>query len=113
MTDTEGVGVAQPTVLTPEERVNAFIRSARWVEAVTWRTTFPHEYTVRGWAPEREADFLFFVQYIREHGRVEPFFRKRYTYLYWSDGYKYWTLDNPVPDTQVINRAMPGRDRGA
>jgi hypothetical protein len=98
---------------SPEERIDAYIGAVRWVEAKTWQRTFPHEYTIREWAPEREEDFIFFVKYIRENGRVEPFFSKRYTYLRWHDGYKYWTLGNPIESTNVINRAMPGRDRGA
>jgi len=68
----------------------------------------PHHYTVRDtW--EDDEKFVDIVLYIREHGIKERFWKTEYTYLT-IDGYKYWTMGNPVcyvdkKKTFIINRA--------
>ena len=47
-----------------------FIGQRRWKEAVTYRKTAPHEYTVREWQPDESAQRQYdqFVEMIRRFG---------------------------------------------
>jgi hypothetical protein len=84
----------------------AFIAGRRWREAVTYRNTAPHEYTIREWEPDEEsvADFEQFAGFVRRFGRADFFYKVRH--LYWSvDEFKYWTMGWPIAETVVINRA--------
>lgn len=83
-----------------------FIAARRWHEAVTYRETAPHEYTVRAWIAGAEAnrDFDRFVDLVRRFGYADFFYKVRH--LYWAvDELKYWTMGWPVEETTVINRA--------
>ena len=83
-----------------------FIRRRRWQEAVTYRETAPHEYTVRTWVLDERgsADFDQFVILIRRFGYADFYYQIRH--LYWAvDEFKYWTMGWPVSETTVINRA--------
>lgn len=74
---------------------------------------WPHEYTVRGWRPDLEADFLAFVRLIFRDGVVKAWPcdaavpRYRHTYLE-LDGWEYWTMGEPIDETILINRARLG-----
>jgi hypothetical protein len=63
----------------------------------------PHQYTIREWRSEQEADFEKAVELIRKYGVPENFYKKIHIYLY-IDGLKYWTMGWPVNETTVINR---------
>ena len=88
----------------------AYIAQVRWQFARTM-PQWPHEYTVRAWRPDLEREFLEFVVLIRRDGVVKPWPRDasspryRLTYLE-LDGWEYWTMEAPVPETTVINRAL-------
>ena len=94
-----------------------FIRRRKWQEAVTYRETAPHEYTVRKWLPDEggSADFDRFVSLIRRFGYADFYYQIRH--LYWAvDEFKYWTMGWPVSETTVINRSRvdavePWRDQ--
>jgi hypothetical protein len=95
-------------VPAPEEwaRARDFIERRKWREAVTYRKTAPHEYTVREWEVGGQADQSFdqFTTFIRRFGYADFFYRVRH--LYWViDEFKYWTMGWPVEKTTVINRA--------
>ena len=62
---------------------------------------WPHYYVVRD--VQNEKDFVEFFEYIRSNGKPEPFFDKTYIYLE-IDGWKYWTMGNPIEETTIINR---------
>lgn len=68
----------------------------------------PHEYTNRNtW--EKDSDFVDCVLFIRINGVEERFFKRTYIY-YYANGFKYWTMGNPVSFTDktktfIINRA--------
>jgi hypothetical protein len=89
----------------------AYIAKVRWQFARTM-PQWPHEYTVRAWRPDLERDFCDFVVLIRREGVVKPWPRDgatpcyHHTYLE-LDGWEYWTMGAPVPETTVINRAKP------
>lgn len=85
----------------PDE-IKAFISSSKWTYAKTM-PDWPHNYIVRG--PENEAMFVKIVEHIRAHGYEGQFFAKKITYFD-EDGYTYWTMGNPIPETTVINRCL-------
>lgn len=64
--------------------------------------TLPHWYIVRQKMDEQL--FVDMVIKIRELGVEEKFWKKSYIYFY-SNGYKYWTMGNPVNETTIINKA--------
>ena len=69
----------------------------------------PHEYTRRKeWIDE--AAFEGVVRFIRENGVQEQFGRRTFTYFY-ANGFKYWTMGNPVKKTILINRAKTDDQR--
>jgi hypothetical protein len=86
-----------------------YIAEVRWQFAKTM-PQWPHEYTVLKWRPDLEREFLGFVELIRRGGVVKPWPRDaaspryRLTYLE-LDGWEYWSMGEPVPETTVINRA--------
>lgn len=87
------------------ERARAFIRNVAWIFAKTYAEKAPHEYTLRHRCPDQlQEEFNWFVQYIRDNGYQEKFWKATYTYLN-IDGLKYWTMGNPINETTVINRA--------
>ena len=86
----------------------------RYIADVHWRYArtmpqWPHEYTEREWRPDLERQFFEFVALIRRDGIVKPWppdVPTRYHHTYLSlDGWEYWTMGAPVPETTVINRA--------
>ncbi len=88
----------------------AYIAKVRWQFAKTM-PQWPHEYTVRAWRPDLERQFSDFVVLIRGDGIVKPWPRDaatpRYHHTYMElDGWEYWTMGAPVPETTVINRAL-------
>ena len=83
-----------------------FIARRKWREAVTYRKTAPHEYTVREWEVGTQAnrDFDQFTIYVRRFGYADVFYKIRH--IYWAVAeFKYWTMGWPVEQTTVINRA--------
>jgi hypothetical protein len=92
---------------------DAYIAKVRWQFAKTM-PQWPHEYTVRDWRPDLELDFVQFAALIRLDGVVKPWprdaARPRYHNTYLElDGWEYWTMGRPLPETTVINRARPIR----
>ena len=89
----------------------AYIADVRWQFAKTM-PQWPHEYTVRDWRPDLDEDFARMVELIRQEGVVKPWPRdsksprNRLPYLE-IDGWEYWSMGDPVPETTVINRATP------
>jgi len=87
----------------------SYIASVRWQFAKKM-SQWPHEYTVSDWRPELREAFLDFVRLIRTDGVVKPWPadsptpRYHHTYLE-IDGWDYWTMDDRVDDTELINRA--------
>jgi len=82
------------------------------VTMILWKTQFtfaktmasiPHEWSEKNeWHSEKL--FKDIVVYIRNNGVKEKFHKKEFTYLY-LNGYKYWTMGNPLETTRIINRA--------
>ena len=83
-----------------EEEFAEFIERHHWQFARTMRHN-PHEYTLPRNA--LSATFDAAVRYIRAHGCIEYYAGKPYKTLYFGD-HKYWTMGDPLPDTDLINR---------
>ena len=79
-----------------------FIASQKWIFAKTYSETAPHEYCLKKNCETIEL-FNEAVQFIRDNGVKEFFFKKSFIYFY-HDGYKYWTMGAPIPITILINR---------
>ena len=92
------------------------IEDARdYIDEVRWQfaKTMPqrsHEYTGRDWRADLDDTFANFAELIRAAGAVKswpansPTPRYHHTYLE-IDGWDYWTMGEPVAETEVINRA--------
>jgi hypothetical protein len=83
----------------PDDLLN-FVREAKWAFAKTM-PEWPHEYIVR-----EQVDQNLFVQlarHIRANGHEEPFYQDTYIYFE-EDGMLYWTMDELISETSIINR---------
>lgn len=83
--------------------VMEFIQTSQWRFAKTM-PHIPHEYVVREWRPDQDSVFEQFVMLIRERGYDAQFGKTTYRYLD-IDGWKYWTMGEPLNETTLINRA--------
>lgn len=87
-------------------RFMALVNGQKWTFAKTM-AAIPHWYIVR--KNMNDSDFVDMVKHIREFGVQENFGRRTFTYFY-INGYKYWTMGEPInlngaPHTIIINRA--------
>lgn len=87
---------------TELEIVRCYVSSVKWQFAKTMAHT-PHEYTLRKWRKDLDADFVYFVQFIRQYGYPKQWGSAIYTYFD-LDGYKYWTMGASIAQTILINR---------
>lgn len=78
-----------------------FISAEQWIFAKTYAKTWPHEYLFRDRVDEEL--FLQLVRHISQHGYLGHFYRMTYTYFD-EDGLTYWTMDETVEGTTIINR---------
>ena len=81
-----------------------YIQSVRWQYAKTY-VTAPHEYTVLDWKPETKQQMIDFADFILDNGYKEQFYSKTFTVLQ-IDEYKYWSMDFPTTNTNLINRTF-------
>lgn len=64
----------------------------------------PHYYSLRReWKNDELFDHA--VLAIRHYGRIEMFRGWPYT-CFWANGYKYWTMGDPLKTTYVLNRKL-------
>lgn len=82
------------------EFLRDLIARSRWVFAKTMPQN-PHWYTLRKEATD--AEFVRFVELIREHGEPRQFWRRTYIELDVDDHY-YWTMGSPIAETILVNR---------
>ena len=78
-----------------------------YIDMVRWQTakSGDHQYTVKVWTPELSDAFDFFVEYIKEHGYKEKFYRTEYTYFQ-INHYVYWSMTDDSGETILINRKV-------
>jgi hypothetical protein len=85
------------------------IDSQKWIVART-RPKNPHAYCLRK-NFENEEDFEKFVLLIRQYG-YQTKWRDRKTYTCLDiEGYRYWSMGNPLENTILINRALGSLDK--
>lgn len=87
------------------DRITSYIDSVEWKFAKTYANTAPHEYTIRKWNPNLDDMFVEMAQFIREWGYVEYFYRTPFRYFNFGE-LKYWTMNETIENTNIINRAM-------
>lgn len=87
--------------LLKSHNIDDILANANFVYAKSM-PKMPHHYTLRETWDSNTFDYV--VQKIRDMGVPERFFGKTYIY-YYANGYKYWTMGNPVCETKLINRA--------
>ena len=82
-------------------QVDQLLADAQYTFAKTMPDN-PHHYTVRKtWQNDPVFDEV--VTFMRANGKVEPFKGRNYT-VYYANGYKYWTMGDPLSSTWIINR---------
>jgi hypothetical protein len=75
-----------------------------WTFAKTM-PTMPHWYIVRGRSPLDHDDYDEFVRIIRTCGYRRHYAQMKTALTYMNvDGYRYWTMGEPIPQTTIINR---------
>lgn len=78
-----------------------------WIWARTYAESAPHWYVVLDRTPGLERDdFVRAARVIRAFGQPDTFWSRTYVYL--TDektGMKWWTMDDPVETTGLINMA--------
>ena len=81
--------------------LRTFVEAANWTFAITYATTWPHEYVVRHRVDQ--GLFVKLVEHIRANGYEASFYHRRITYFD-EDGMVYWTMGEPIHETTVVNR---------
>lgn len=84
--------------------IEEFIEKQTWIFAKTYADKCPHEYIVRYKHNLTDEDFLWAVNYIKEHGIV-MYFWSRANWYFFSGEYYYWAMDGADGQPLVINRA--------
>lgn len=87
------------------EQFAAFVASVRWTFAKSM-PHIPHYWLARKDVPY--ADFVAAVEFIRAHGEPRPWGRRPPLTYFDHDGWTYWTMGAPVPETTIINRKVKG-----
>ncbi len=83
-----------------------------WIWAKTYAESAPHDYVVLGrTAGTSRVDFVRAGAVIRTFGQPGKFYRSTNIYLE-ASGWKWWTMDRRVRDTDLINRATTDRSYG-
>lgn len=85
-----------------EDEFIAFTQSSPFQEAKTMKA-IPHAYTLIRKAPDPNQ-FLEAARFIRREGFKRPFYGRVYTYYRVGD-FVYWSMDDDVDKTILINRA--------
>lgn len=87
-------------------------RRLDWIWARTYADSAPHHYVVLGRTPDvTRADLVRAGAVIRAFGQPGKFYASTNIYLA-LDGFKYWTMDRRVADTDLVNRADLDRTYG-
>ena len=98
-------GMNEKESLYTESRFRNFVNQFSWTFAKTYANKAPHEYIVLNKVGnEHKEEFIKIAQFIREKG-FKAFYYTREGYYYKLDENYYWTMDDKIEDTDLINRA--------
>lgn len=86
-----------------EQRLHDWVKSVRWQFAKKYAQKAPHEYTITDWNPEFDTTFKASVRFISRHGQIDLYHGHSFT-VYYLNGRKYWTMGEPVAETELVNR---------
>jgi len=92
--------------MTKEEFIK-FVESWDWTFAKTYAKKSPHEYIVCKANHPRRAEYEKAVQFLRDNGEPEQYFRATFT-VYKVNGHKYWTGNKPMSAEWILNRSLKG-----
>lgn len=85
------------------QEAGEYVKSLKWQYAKTYPQC-PHEYTCLSWKPGLKQKMIEFAYFIRDNGYTEGW--GKYTTKVINIGdMKYWTMDFPLENTDLINRA--------
>lgn len=88
-----------------KEEFDKFVDDKEWVFAKTYAKFAPHWYIALSKVGyEYKNDFIEAANFIRINGHKVRFYSKDYI-CFDSGGYRYWTMDEDINDTDLINRA--------
>ncbi|NLH77855.1 MAG: hypothetical protein GX465_12535 [Acidobacteria bacterium] len=91
--------------ISTEKELREFVSEFKWTFAKTYAKTAPHEYIVLDKVGiEHKAEFAAVARFIREAGFEAYYYRRKGYYFILDDNY-YWTMDEKIEDTDLINRA--------
>ena len=84
------------------EEAESYVKQVRWQYAKTY-VTAPHEYTCLDWNENLHAQMVDFAYFIKINGYTEIFGKKAFR-VFKIGEMKYWTMDFPLENTDLINR---------
>lgn len=88
-----------------EQQFKEFVNKFEWIFAKTYAEIAPHEYIVlKKVGYQHKSEFIKIAEFIRQKG-FEAYYYSRVGFYYILDEYYYWTMDENVNDTDLINRA--------
>ena len=86
------------------EEAESYIKQVRWQYAKTY-VTAPHEYTCLDWNEDLHAQMVDFAYFIKINGYTEIFGKKAFR-VFKIGEMKYWTMDSPLENTNLVNRTF-------
>ena len=84
------------------KEIALFIDTAKWIFAKTYATTWPHEYTLLR-DTDLKKEFIDFAKLINTQGYSGTFYNRQMIYYRHID-MVYWTMDDNIEETDLINR---------
>ena len=97
-------GFTPPDVNMTFEEAESYIKQVRWQYAKTY-VTAPHEYTCLDWNEDLHAQMVDFAYFIKINGYTEIFGKKAFR-VFKIGEMKYWTMDSPLENTNLVNRTF-------
>ncbi|MDP3699261.1 MAG: hypothetical protein Q8R47_06790 [Nanoarchaeota archaeon] len=91
---------------TLPEKFKELIEQNQWIFAKTYAKTAPHEYIVKYKIDSKWWTIMVdFATFINKEGYEYMFFDKKYICYNYKE-HRYWTMDEDVEKTNLINRAV-------
>jgi hypothetical protein len=92
-------------MISKENDFRDIVSKFEWTFAKTYAKKAPHEYIVLDQVGiEHKAQFVAVARFIREAGFEAYYYGRKGHYFILDDNY-YWTMDEKIEDTDLINRA--------
>lgn len=93
------------TSIYTEKEFREFVDRFQWTFAKTYATKGPHEYiALSKVGAQHKADFVSAARFIRDSGFRAYYYSRQGYYFILGENY-YWTMNEKLEDTDLINRA--------